>query len=289
MGMFSDLPSDVMLDIFTRLPAESIGDCKSVSKRWRNVLRHPSFNQMHSNLLLSNLDSSADSGKLNFSFRMDDLSEPFSRNLYYLEYDDEVSSHTVKKLKLKPPFELYSILGSCNGLVCINGLPKHYTSASYVAYICNPITGESITLPELDRATYYHNVFFMTCGFGYVAATNEYKVARLYTLWKDPKAAQIEVYTLGSGKGWRSVGKINNYLMDISMLNPFFGFIYWTLREGRIMAFDLANEIFVELDEYYNKNFRDTVLGGHYCGIHYSEDETFSWSMVTQEKRRRDI
>lgn len=248
MGNFPDLPAEIMLDIFTRLPTESVLDCKSVSKTWRNVIHHRSFNQMHSNLLLSNLDSSC---KFCFIFKMDDLSEQFyKRKLYYLEYDDEISSHKVLKLNLNPPFELYGIVGSCNGLICINGLPNHYTidestTASYVAYICNPITREVVTLPELDRSTYYHLVDFMLCGFGYVASTNEYKVVRLYT-FRDfsfqrvhkQKCAQIEVYTLGSGKGWRNAGKINYYddAHPITRRHPVFvnGFLFWNSQMGEL-------------------------------------------------------
>lgn len=56
---------------------------------------------MHSNFLLSNLDSAANFGKFSFIVRLNDLSgEQFSESLYYLEYDDEVSSLRVKKLNL---------------------------------------------------------------------------------------------------------------------------------------------------------------------------------------------
>ncbi|XP_026408991.1 F-box/kelch-repeat protein At3g06240-like [Papaver somniferum] len=239
MGKFSDLPSDVMLDIFTRLPAESVVDCKSVSKTWNKVLYNPSFNQMHSILLSRNI-----------------------RNLYFLEYDDEVSSHRVRKLKLNPGFDIYRVIGSCNGLVCVIGLPNHYTidessGVSYVAYICNPITGESITLPELDRSWYYELHPWMLSGFGCVASTNEYKVVRLYNFCKEPEFTHIEVYTLGSGKGWRHVGKINKKWGSFTAQEAVFadGFLYWNFIKGRIIAFDLANEIFVELDEYYNQGF----------------------------------
>ncbi|XP_026400510.1 F-box protein At3g07870-like [Papaver somniferum] len=271
MGKFSDLPAEIMLDIFTRLPTESVLDCKSVSKSWRNVIHHRSFSHMHSNILLSNPKSVADSGKLRFVCKM------VGGSLCYLEYDDEVSSYRFKKLELSPPFNLYSILGSYNSLVCINGLPSHYTmdessTASYVAYICNPITRESITLPELDRSTYYHLVWFMSSVFGYVASTNEYKVVRLYTFWRS-EFANIEVYTLGIGKLWRNAGKIK-VSDSMSRRHAVFvdGFLYWNFGNGRMQAFDLDNGVFVELNECWNGHFWGGVLGGHYSGTRYSKD-----------------
>ncbi|XP_026407136.1 uncharacterized protein LOC113302449 [Papaver somniferum] len=53
-----ELPEDIMLDILTRLPTESILESKLVSKTWRDVVRHPFFSQKHSNRLLSAADDS---------------------------------------------------------------------------------------------------------------------------------------------------------------------------------------------------------------------------------------
>ncbi|XP_026434621.1 probable F-box protein At1g53815 [Papaver somniferum] len=46
MDYFKFLPLEITLDILTRLPAESIMDCKSVSKSWTSAVGHPSFSKL---------------------------------------------------------------------------------------------------------------------------------------------------------------------------------------------------------------------------------------------------
>ncbi|XP_026420275.1 F-box protein At2g23160-like [Papaver somniferum] len=63
MGNFNMLPSEIMLEILSRVPAEYVVDCKCVSKPWRNLLQHPSFSQLHLNNL-NGRSSVHDSGDL---------------------------------------------------------------------------------------------------------------------------------------------------------------------------------------------------------------------------------
>lgn len=182
-------------------------------------------------------------------------------------------------------------------MICINGLPNcdtmsGSTPASFVAYVCNPITRECITLPELDRSIYYRLVDSMSGGFGYVASTNEYKVVRIYTLWGEREFAQIEVYTLGSGKGWRNAGKINNDSGYIATRNAVFvnGFVYWDLGNGITGAFDLADETFVRYSsEFANGHLWGGVLGGYFSGTLYSQDRRSSDVWLLKKKQDESL
>ncbi|RZC63762.1 hypothetical protein C5167_025509 [Papaver somniferum] len=47
MGNLNILPSEILTDTLIRLPTESVLECELVCKRWRNLVRHPSFSHRH--------------------------------------------------------------------------------------------------------------------------------------------------------------------------------------------------------------------------------------------------
>ncbi|XP_026423547.1 uncharacterized protein LOC113319518 [Papaver somniferum] len=113
MEMFDNLPKDIILDILTRLPTETVLDSKLVCKPWRDVVHLPPFSQIH-------LD-----------------------RLKYAANDSDYE-----------------------------GKYRWY-------------------------------------GFGCVVSTNEYKVVRMYESGGDSNVGIIQVYTLGSGIGWRNAGTLD--------------------------------------------------------------------------------
>ncbi|RZC61779.1 hypothetical protein C5167_023517 [Papaver somniferum] len=199
----------------------------------------------------------------------------------------------------QPPSECYSLVGSCNGFICLNGLPAHFTHddydefdpASNVAYVCNPITRETVMLPELKRRSCHDDrVDFLVIGFGYAPSTDEYKVVRLYKFMREPKFARIEVYTQGSGKGWRDEGKKIETGLGGWQHGVFAnGWIYWNFGNGKIVAFDLADEMFVELSEcpiFRCRRIRLGVLGDHLCAT--NSDTITNISDVWLLKKHKD-
>lgn len=121
MENFSRLTTDIVLDIITRLPTESVLECKLVCTPWRNpVSYHPSFSQIH----LTHLNQSADSSKLSFLVLDED------RHFYYFEYNennDETPIDGIRRIKFTPPMECsrYTLLGSINGLACFFWIPRY--------------------------------------------------------------------------------------------------------------------------------------------------------------------
>ncbi|XP_026412597.1 F-box protein At3g07870-like [Papaver somniferum] len=114
-------------------------------------------------------------------------------------------------------------------------------------YIWNPITREIVALPPIANK----NLVSLVHGFGYHPLTKEYKVVRISYRSKSmdapPCKGKVEVYTVGSGSGWRNVLKID-YLIEPSgenMNNCVNGALHWLKYEtGEIVAFDLADEEF---------------------------------------------
>ncbi|XP_026383666.1 F-box protein At3g07870-like [Papaver somniferum] len=126
-------------------------------------------------------------------------------------------------------------------------------------------------------------------GFGYLPSSNEYKIVRVY-----PEGL-IQVYTLGSGSGWREKGEIKGdwkrpyYISNAGMLAN--GALHWLdYATMKIMAFDLAEEKFEEVQSppcflppgYDGKkhHFQLRVLGRFLRVIHLELDKAVDiWSL----------
>ncbi|MCL7040092.1 hypothetical protein MKW94_016682, partial [Papaver nudicaule] len=101
------LPSDVVLEILSRLPVESVLDCKLVCKRLLNLLsdRWDQFAKMHHQQQLLQIachggDASSSLTGLLFSFEVDEEDETMGARLYYGDnYNDEMNIH--EKLSYK--------------------------------------------------------------------------------------------------------------------------------------------------------------------------------------------
>ncbi|XP_026404189.1 F-box protein At3g07870-like [Papaver somniferum] len=290
MGNFNMLPGDIIFNIFTRLPTESVLDCKLVSKSWSRVINHQSFSQSHLNHCLNSLDSA---GKFTFLFLNDNPIYAY-RQFHYLEFYDENSSseeqpcHRVTRMKLNPaPFMYYDFAGSCNGLVCLNGCHDNERVNYEPVYICNPITRECVFLPEFERTDDRGQQ--LETGFGYVSSTNEYKIVRMYSLLKEPTFVHVEVYTLGGSKGWRNTGKEFDKGLDLYinthglLLNES---LYWEFKTGEVVAFDLASETFASIPTGFptDLHFKLGVLGGYLSATHYDKDSNTSDILLLKKK-----
>lgn len=138
--LMEDLPKDLRLEIFSRLPPEPLLKCKLVCKTWESILSHKKVGIL-------------------FLFR-----SGWERNLhlYYGDYEEifskinsekeDCSFKTLTKIN-HPGINLRDrhsfvdqMVGSCNGLVCFR-VPHHQVNDP--VYICNPITREYINLPRL--------------------------------------------------------------------------------------------------------------------------------------------
>ncbi|XP_026396442.1 F-box protein At3g07870-like [Papaver somniferum] len=291
MGNFNMLSGDLISNILTRLPTETVLDCKLVSKSWHKVINRQQFAQSHLIRCLNGLQSA---GKSTFLLVID---KPFYANslFQYLEFYDENSSseeeqpcHRVTRMKLNPdPFNYYNVTGSCNGLVCLNGSHDNEWVNYEPVYICNPVTRECVFLPEFERP--YDWGERLLTGFGYVSSTNEYKVVRMYYLFDEPNFVIVEVYTLGSGKGWRNLGNKIDKEPDLFVTTRGVfvdGSLYWELGDGNIVAFDLANELFVELPKSFPTGWKFTlgVMGGYLLADHFDKDSKTSDIFLYKKK-----
>ncbi|XP_026458595.1 putative F-box protein At1g53360 [Papaver somniferum] len=112
------------------------------------------------------------------------------------------------------------------------------------AYICNPITREYVMLPKSEGHYRWNR-------FGYTHSTSEYKVVRKNMSAKgDSNVRLVQIYTLGSGNGWRDVENVDMELKNVPLCAGVFanGALHWVdLQKGTIIAFHLTDKKFSEL------------------------------------------
>ncbi|XP_026424690.1 F-box protein At3g07870-like [Papaver somniferum] len=296
INMETILPSDLTLNILSRLPADSVLQCRQVLKTWKDLLRQPSYPRAHLLHQLSQINGNSFTSPSShttagipfgllffFSFTLER-----GNQLYYGEYDNQTRN---KIRKINQPLTVgKSVIGSCNGLICFSeNYPYHVLEPSYVS---NPITGEYVTIPRIiKRGNLVDYSEFVVCGFGYHPSTDKYKIVKIHYT-KTTHLGRV-VYTIGSGSGWRETGTTTHSLRpknecasrgSCMYLSPFGtlanGALHWLNKEEKIVSFDLAKENvyllpsppFVPAASDENC-FQLQVLGGCLCFVHEKRGE----------------
>ncbi|XP_026382871.1 putative F-box protein At1g19160 [Papaver somniferum] len=138
------------------------------------------------------------------------------------------------------------LIDSINSLICL------YVERSIC--ICNPITKEFAMLPDSKGKSNNRYSFKSMSNsnryrFVYVSSTNEYKVVGIYPS-KTTGFVKVRIFTLGSGSGWRNLGKVNSEFSSYTWTSPGVfanGALYWVDAVfDKIAIFDLAEEKFCE-------------------------------------------
>ena len=278
-----NLPSEILAEVFSRVPIKTIINCRSVCKRWRKILAEPYFANLH-------LPRSAAGIIIHQG-----LSNPYVDILKMAELNDKADHHDIHHeyplMKFMPRLGLEDgvmwLSGSINGLICL-GTEK-------TICICNPITRECIFIPDQkfigkSHATLHH-------GFGFVESSNQYKVVRFYkgsfSASEGSYELGCEVYTLGT-RMWKNLGHVPFYIGGYGDGICVGGNLHWlaihqkeTADDERLCTFDLERESFqltagpvvpqvVGYTTYRNLG----ILGGCLCVCDNTPDLEFAiWVM----------
>ncbi|KAH6804419.1 hypothetical protein C2S51_032666 [Perilla frutescens var. frutescens] len=254
-----ELPEEMLINIFSRLPVKSVGKCRCLATRWRTLLSTPKFIKSH---LIQN------------SRR---------ENLILISTDGFVRSvvdGTVSR-KLELPDDCARVAGPCDGLVLL-------VTPENVKYVVNPITlmqvkiNDSLALKKVDHSDY---------GFGYDRKSNDYKIVALSTRLLN-RFSFVDVYSVKLGV-WK---RIHNLPYEhISMCGAFVNnAIHWLvcgplfLDENIVLAFDLADEVFVKMPAPRPSGFDDVeqfvltklvVIEGCLCLVYQTIRQMELWIM----------
>ncbi|XP_026451348.1 F-box protein At3g07870-like [Papaver somniferum] len=292
-GLIKNLNVDITAKVLSHIPIECVSLGRAVCKLWRILLKKP---------------------KTGFLLAVSEIGRHSEEIQIFYVYNEEVSIHdepishkTLAKIDLglglsrDIPVQLIKngpfnpvIYGSCNGLVCF---PVQNDETKSLFYICNPMTGEYVYLPEMDFGEISRPE--VLGGFGYCQSTNEYKVVQVtYEYNQFEQLGRVQVYTLGSGSGWRNKGEIHYTSKErLVFANEA---LYWLEHiedDWNLRTFHLADETFgtVPMPPCHDvvRGYRELVsLNGCLCAYHVtvercSEQEDDAY--YRKEDKRMDM
>lgn len=232
-----ELPEDIIETILTRLPVRSLIKFRSVSKRWRSIISDPRFAKKHRRL-------ASEQKNLRSRLLFSTASQLVSLDLEETRWSvgDVVKPSINKQLTYRELGCRVKLVGSCNGLVCVA-----YNVTTLL--IWNPSTGFLHKLPELRLPRECVVTYF---GFGYLSATDDYKVVVGTFYLKDSDyVKEVEIFSLRA-QIWKRIESPVAFPMrrDGVLLNETLHWLGW-IRIGilngdkpALFAFDLAKEEF---------------------------------------------
>ncbi|KAJ0770204.1 putative F-box domain-containing protein [Helianthus annuus] len=227
------VPIEIIEDILSRLPVESILRFRSVSKPWLSRISDPSFTKLHftrstrTALFISAYDDSTRQQHL--------LSAPRDGGpVSHLLTIDDVSQNDFRAAEHLNGLVLFTSVNSDSGYPC--------------AYVVNPSTRKSLLLPHPDP--YSHDIDETACYFfGFDESTNEHKVLMIRQFPK-PARFEIRIFSM-STRSWRKIDAEPPIAFSIS-----YGYIcsvcvnsviHLKFLDGlwcHILTFDLRTEVF---------------------------------------------
>nr|XP_023904831.1 F-box/kelch-repeat protein At3g06240-like [Quercus suber] len=270
------LPEELLEEILSWLPVKSVFRFRCVQKSWTTLFQNPTFVAKH---LLHQQTKTENPSILVQSFEL--LGYGFSLRLYP-DVDDAVRIVDLSKDLGLPQLEPRSIeMISCiNGIICINGscLARGGGGFNNVFVLWNPAIRERKIIrcpsppqcpaPAHFLSPYSFRAFF---AFGYDQYSNDYKLVRIVTYYKDSPPTQnslfrdsynfFHVYSLNADS-WTQVIDTTIHRSNLRLLSYramyFNGVNHWFgyFDNGRInelgqncdreiiLSFDMSHEVF---------------------------------------------
>ncbi|KAL1557564.1 F-box protein-like protein [Salvia divinorum] len=183
---FKHLPSEIVVEILSRLPTRAAMACKCVCKSWLGLLATPEFVDSHVSRSAPGIAVATCSNTFEIIEFVDELDEDHFWDVAF---------------EFKLPFD-EPIHSSVNGLTFLRDVDRGDL------ILCNPITRDYIKLPCPPQTTSAEELARDTFGFGVSRTTGQYKVVRVFNYHDSSKEAykpfECQVYTVGTGL-WRNV------------------------------------------------------------------------------------
>ncbi|KAK9949275.1 hypothetical protein M0R45_004808 [Rubus argutus] len=233
------LPEDIIVQILYRLPVKPLIRFRCVSKRWTSIISDPQFAK-------SQFKYASERKTLSHRLLLSTSSQLESLDLQTLSFEDDAS---VRKLTFpfKEAGRAVKILGSCNGMVfAATGLHSLDN-----CFIWNPTTGLLLKLPNPSYRVGWCPGF-PHCGFGYVSATDDYKVVVLDHFRNS--TTPVDMYS-SKANSWKRIESEPHFSPEDYFPQPKGMFLnealHWLDRgpgdKPTVIAFDLAKEKFREM------------------------------------------
>ncbi|AAG34246.1 hypothetical protein [Arabidopsis thaliana] len=232
----STLPIDLIIEILSRLPMNSIAICRLVSKQWASILQSSDFTE-------SFLIKSPPRPRLLFTIRYGSkwhlFSAPQPRN--FDENFPVVATDYHKGFSGNWCMQSFQLV---NGFIYLNNRLSLKGKIDRVSVIWNPSTGQQIPLPDLGVKNSHSKSFF-----GYDPIEKQFKVLCITS------SKEHQVLTLGTGRklSWRKIEySYPHYPRKKSNGICINGVLYYRNTNAMIVRFDVRSEEFrfVEIKMY---------------------------------------
>ncbi|ESQ55112.1 hypothetical protein EUTSA_v10026850mg, partial [Eutrema salsugineum] len=188
------IPGDILIDIFSRVPGKSVARFRCVSKFWASLLRRPDFTELF-------LTKSLARPRLFFNVRVN------GKSLFYSspqpQNPDENSCLVATRYNTPYP-EYFPYDMFCNSSICGLVLLCGWSRMN-VWVICNPATGEFLTLPKVKIQNKHEKLSQMYLGYDPIG--KQFKVLCMTSSGGDDERPNThQVLTSKSGKRfWRRI------------------------------------------------------------------------------------
>jgi F-box interacting protein len=238
------LPQELIAEILSRLPVNSLLRFQCVCKTWIALIKDPTFINIHLENNRSERNLFVQTGDVDWIDGGND--GRLNLNYYLVNFSDQPMKVFPSFFHLQNlSFVMTRIIGCCNGLVCIGG--DEYNNV----VIWNPSIRKYKKLPfepmvhalrRLSNFAFPEKAF----AFGYDPVNNDYKV-----LWIAEEFEVVKLYSL-KANSWRRVEEQWPHKDLKSFSNPVYlnGAFYWLVKTAargiRLLAFNLSNEKFQE-------------------------------------------
>ena len=277
-----DLPGHTLIDILSRLPLNSILVSRCVCTTWVCLISDPLFTYFYLSRPQQPLELFLRSNSLSHvtitlhwvdTHSILNTSPPFHPNHHHqtqlntklylpLARSDAEGSGSSSSFMDHD----FSIVNSCNGILLLS---KPMLNNPHI--VCNPITGEFITIPKsiADNSLWGSVV----PGFGHCRKSNKYKVVRLVFRLENIFQRMTEVYTLGTAS-WRSIGPAP-FDLDLSLFATYLnGVIHW-LR----VSDNEKGSIFIVGFDFEEERFNEFPLPPHFGEKHKEKENLHHLNM----------
>ncbi|XP_075482939.1 F-box/kelch-repeat protein At3g06240-like [Primulina tabacum] len=210
-SILMDLPSEIIVNILSRLPSRTIVSCKCVCKQWHKLLSSPEFVKFHVSVSTPEVLVLQIDPKGECLCKFVEHEDQFQHQLQGFRWNQAIKFDPKTFISSPEDYRL-EMKGSVDGFLCL----QYSSKIDDVICVCNPITREYISLPRLTRVVEYAN--FTHYGFGVSSITGQYKVIYMFQksvrkVWQCVRSENYEcefydymVYTLGAGS-WRSTAR----------------------------------------------------------------------------------
>ncbi|CAA3015254.1 F-box kelch-repeat At3g06240-like [Olea europaea subsp. europaea] len=232
------LPEGIITNILKRLPVKPLIRCMSVSRSWYTLITSPEFISIHLNFSVA----SSEGSPLLLLRRCIRKNER-----YELFYDNESFD---RHFRLQFPFRsinsFFTIIGSCNGLLCLSDDRVFYMNT---IIIWNPCVKKSVLPPKPNMVYNSYGSFMQSLGFGFDPVRNDYKVVRITYTDLDRCLPQVELYRLSIGV-WQDISHLSlQYVIHNKSRQAYInGAAHWIGRDlygnDTILLFDMCDEVF---------------------------------------------